>query len=337
MGNFEIPIVLFMFKRVDKLILIIERISEIKPLKIYLIGDGGRTVLEQNEIEESRVIIEKSINWKCEIITHYSSNNIGVYENIANGARWVFKHEKMAIFLEDDNLPELSFFPFCSEMLNKYKDDSRVLWICGTNYLKEYEPEDGSSYVITKNMMPCGWASWASKFLKYYEGDLSLWQDRYIKKRIKSEYLYKPLMKQDISNWNDELMHKEKYNKFISWDYQMSFSQRVHGLYAIVPKYNQITNIGVDLDSIHHGYSYDNVMIRRFCGLPTKPLEFPLKHPKALLIDRQFEIKIAKIITLPWILRQRKYVGRSVKKILGIEIDKSLKEIFLKKFTIKNE
>lgn len=225
-------------------------------------------------------------------------------------------------------MPELSFFPFCEEILERYKNDSRVLWICGTNYLKEYEPKDGSSYVVTKNMMPCGWASWSYKFNVYYDGELLLWKDLYIQERIKKEYPYKPLLYQDIDNWNDELWHKNEFGKFISWDYQMSFTQRVHGLYAIVPKYNQITNIGVDMDSIHHGNSFENEMTRRFCGLPTKSIEFPLKHPKALLIDEKFELLTSKIITLPWKLRTRKALTRSIKRIIGVRMDKSLKDIF---------
>lgn len=328
MQQFQIPIVLFLFKRVDKLIQIIDRISQIQPSKIYLIGDGGRTLDEQAEIENSRKIIEAAITWECEVVKRYAPENIGVYENIAGGAKWVFKYEETAIFLEDDNLPELSFFPFCEEILERYKNDSRVLWICGTNYLKEYEPKDGSSYVVTKNMMPCGWASWSYKFNKYYDGELLLWKDSYIQERIKKEYSYKPLLYQDIDNWNDELWHKNEFGKFISWDYQMSFTQRVHGLYAIAPKYNQITNIGVDMDSIHHGNSFENEMTRRFCGLPTKSIEFPLKHPKALLIDEEFELATSKIITLPWKMRTRKAVTRSIKRIIGMRMDKSLKDIF---------
>ena len=331
MNQFKIPVVLFLFKRADKLLIILDRISQIKPIKLYLIGDGGRTPEEHAEVELIRKRVEANITWQCEVIVHYAPENIGVYNNIAGGAKWVFEREEKAIFLEDDNLPELSFFPFCEEILERYKDDTRVLWICGTNYLKTYEPADRSSYVVTKNMMPCGWASWSSKFLKFYDGELDLWKDPYIQKRIKSELgVYKPLMKQDIGNWNNELYSKDKRGDFYSWDYQMSFTQRVHGMYAIVPKYNQITNIGVDSDSIHGGTSYEHEMTRRFCGLPTLPLEFPLVHPKALLIDTEFELKTAKIITLPLRMRFKSYLSGLIKRILRIDRSQSLTQ------TIKN-
>ncbi|MGL5705831.1 MAG: glycosyltransferase family 2 protein [Tannerellaceae bacterium] len=326
--SFDIPIVLFSFKRVDKLLKIIDRISSISPQNLYIVSDGGRDINEHQEVLACRAAIEKAIVWDCKLTKFYSDTNIGVYENIAGGAKKVFEIEKFAIFLEDDNLPELSFFQFCKEMLYYYEYDSRVLWICGTNYLVDYEPEDKSSYVFTKNMMPCGWASWSDKFLKYYDGDLLLWKNSLLKEKLKNEYIYKPLMFQDFQNWDDELRHKQIYGRYISWDYQMSFSQRVHGVYAIVPKYNQICNIGVDEDSIHKGNSFDNIMIQRFCGLPTKSIEFPLKHPSTVLIDTKFELKVAKIITLPLSLRMRKQFSRIIKKIFRISQEQSLRDVF---------
>jgi hypothetical protein len=330
--RYNIPIVLFSFKRLDKIMLIIERLSIIEPHKLYLISDGGRTLEEHVQIEKNRKKIEECITWKCEFVKRYASKNIGVYENIAGGAKWVFEREECAIFLEDDNLPELSFFPFCEEILELYKEDTRVLWICGTNYLKEYEPADHSSYIVTRHMIPCGWASWKNKFIKFYDGELELLNDPYISNRIRKEKYYKSLMSQNWSDWTNELRRKKEGKSFLSWDYQMSFSMRVHGLMAVVPKYNQITNIGVDAESIHEGFSYESVMTQRFCGIPTRSLEFPLVHPKALLIDEKFELQVAKIVTLPLKLRLKNRISALIKKLLGFEHDTSLKQKLISEY-----
>ena len=157
---FDIPVVLFLFKRIDKPLLVLDRISKVRPKKLYLLSDGGRNHDEHQEVELCRLKIAQAVDWDCEIIKRYASENIGVFENIAGGAKWVFEREKYAIFLEDDNLPEISFFYFCEKLLKHYEDDKRVFWICGTNYLEKYEPVDGSSYLFNKNMMPCGCASW---------------------------------------------------------------------------------------------------------------------------------------------------------------------------------
>ncbi|MFY0727854.1 glycosyltransferase family 2 protein [Pseudomonas sp. NFX15] len=330
MNSFSIPVVLFLFKRIDKPLEIIKQISKIAPAKLYLLSDGGRDEEERLQVSRCREAIEKAITWDCEVVRKYEDNNIGVYSNIAGGARWVFQRESCAIFLEDDNLPEVTFFRFCEDVLARYKEDSRVLWVCGTNYLKNYTPADGSSYVFTKNMMPCGWASWGDKFNKFYDGELDLWQDEYIRERIKDEYLYKKLYYQDRYNLDYELDAKQSRGRFYSWDYQMSFSMRVHNVYAIVPKYNQIKNIGVDSDSTHGGNSLNDVMVERFCGLDTMEMQFPLKHPDALLIDKVFEESVAKTILNPDFFSARSVVSRAVRSVFDIKKTESISS-FLKR------
>lgn len=322
--TFDIPVVVFFFKRVEKTVEIIKRLSVIQPSKIYLLSDGGRDADEKVLVEKCRTEVEKNITWHCDIIKKYADENVGVYENIGEGAKWVFAKEKWAIFLEDDNLPELTFFKFCEDLLYKYENDSRILWICGTNYLKKFSPEDGSSYVFTKHMLPCGWASWSNKFLKFYDGKLTLFNDSVIKDKVSREYDDKKLRNQDRQNWESEFSKINSGKKPASWDYQMSFTLRANNLYGIVPKYNQIRNIGVDQFSIHGGYSLDFVMTNRFCELPTYELEFPLIHPKSLLIDRQFEERTSRIIVYPFSLRLKIFIANKIKKLLGLDIEESI-------------
>lgn len=333
MEQFNIPITLFFFKREEKTLLIIEQIARVKPRKLYLISDGPRNEEERERVLSCREKVESLITWPCEVVRDYALENKGVYNRIGEGAKWVLSREKYSIFLEDDNLPEISFFYFCEDLLSKYENDNRILWICGTNYLKEYYPPDGSSYVFTKHMLPCGWASWANKFGKYYDGELNLWNDPYIKRRIKYEYSNKALFKQDRLCWNMEDERIKRGERPISWDYQMSFTLRVHGLYGIVPCFNQIRNIGVDLDSIHGGSSFDNPMVKRFCGLPTKPMDFPMLHPKVVLPDNIFEKRTAKIILYP--LKQRIIIslGIILKKIFRIEQREPLLKTLKKRIT----
>lgn len=324
MEQFDIPVALFIFKRSEKAVLIINQISKIAPKKLYLIGDGPRNETEKAEVESCRKTIENAITWDCEIIRYYSDNNRGVYENIAGGAKWVFEREQTAIFLEDDNFPEVTFFNYCRELLKKYEKDSKILWICGTNYLESYEPEDGSDYVFTKLMLPCGWASWASKFLKYYDGNLELYSDPILLNKVKSSYSNSLLLRQNLMSWEMEYERITRGDKPISWDFQMAFSIRVHGLYGIAPKYNQIRNIGIDIHATHGTGSPKNTMVKRFCEIPTHELSFPLKDPKAVLIDNTFERRTEKIIILPWKVRAKSIIGRIIKKTLGIPVDKKL-------------
>lgn len=329
---FDIPIVVFIFKRVDKSALIIQRLSEIAPQKIYIIADGARNVEEEALVLQCRNKVEENITWPCEIIKNYASHNRGVFENIAGGARWVFEREETAIFLEDDNFPALSFFPFCKEMLEKYKDNQQILWICGSNYLIKSSFPNGASYGFTQNMLPCGWASWSKKFNRYYQADFNLWNNQEIRKRIKKLKYSHALKRQEQRTWESELHNKQKMGRYISWDYQMSFSLRSQNLLGIIPKYNQIKNIGVDLDSIHGGSSMELEMTSRFCENQIYELEFPLKHPDCIALNPKFEKKLGDLILYP--LKNRIYstIVRCIKKCFGKKIYESLRHRFVQFF-----
>lgn len=325
MKQFNIPIALFLFKRAEKTAIIIDQIEKIHPRKLYLIADGPRTPKEKEETDKCRKTVEEHITWNCSVIKNYSEINRGVYENIANGAKWVFSKEPFCIFLEDDNFPELSFFQYCEELLYRYMNDSRILWICGTNYLKEYQPEDNSDYVYTKLMLPCGWASWANKFCKFYDGEMNLYRDKAIREKIKNEYKNKALYHQDKDNYDRVIYEIDNQQRIFSWDYQMAFALRINNLYGIAPKYNQIKNIGADTNSIHGGKSMDIEMTSRFCEIPTKELSFPLKHPKALMIDDKFEKMTERIIVAPIKDRLKYSIINTIKYILRINKQDSLK------------
>lgn len=321
--RFNIPVAVFLFKR-TKVTHVIDQIAKIQPTKIYLLGDGPRTDEERSEVEFCRMQAEKHITWDCEIIKNYADQNRGVYRNIAEGASWVFEREKQAIFLEDDNLPSLSFFPYCQELLEKYEGDTRVLWICGTNYMQQYTPLDGSDYVYTQLMLPCGWASWADKFNRFYDGKMDLYRESSIRKGIKNLYRNKTLYKHDYPTWDKVLRDVDSGRQPISWDYQMAFSLRVNNLYGVAPRVNLIKNIGADSDSIHGGVSMNNIMTARFCEVPTFELNFPLKHPKVLMIDQVFEKKTEEIIILPLKYRIKGRLIKIIKRILRIDQDQSL-------------
>lgn len=323
-NQFNIPVVLFIFKRSDTVLRIINVLSKIQPQKIYLLSDEGRNEDEKKIVADTRTNVENSINWECEIIKNYALENRGVYKNIGEGAKWVFEREKKAIFLEDDNLPEETFFKYCEELLEKYENNSKILWICGTNYLEKYDSK--YSYMFTQHLLPCGWASWKEKFLKYYDGNLLNYRKEQYMSNFISSYKSKRLLKQRKISIEGEIYRKEKFNKYASWDYQMLFSIRSNNMYGISPKYNQIRNIGIDEFSTHGGTSLQMELTKRFCEIPTHKLEFPLIHPDNIEIDEKYEKKITNILLFPLDLRIKMKIVFFIKKILGISKYDSLSE-----------
>ena len=326
---FDIPIVLFMFRRTSGFRSIIEQIKKIRPQKIYLIADGPRNDSEIQECNNCRRFVENLIDWKCEIVRNYAKTNRGVLENIGLGARWVFEHEEKAIFLEDDNYPEDSFFMYCKELLNKYEKEERVLWICGTNYITDMELE--TSYVFTQHLLPCGWASWSKKFLRYYDAELTSLQDQAKLRTFKNSYDNKKLMKQQLRSVERTKYLIETDRRQSSWDYQMIYSLRANNLLGIAPTKNQIKNIGADNFSIHGGTSTKLVMTDRFCLVNTAKLSFPLIHPDNIEINCSFEKKIGEIILLPLSERLKNVAGTIAKKVLRMNKNESFAEYLKKK------
>jgi len=326
--SFKIPIGLFIFKRHDLLLQIIERLSYIKPEKIYLISDGPRNSTEEKEVMKTRKIAEKNITWECDIIKIYNHKNVGVIDNIGKGAIQVFQNEKSAIFLEDDNLPNITFFRFCQEMLERYFDIPQIGWVCGTNYLEDSTNILDESYTFTKQLLPCGWASWSHKFLQFYDINLDRFNESYeLKRRLRKTYLNRNLFPQQYYNFRKTKYMIMTQRSRSSWDYQMAFSIRINNLYGICPAVNLIKNIGVDSRSTHGGTSMTKTMTNRFCRMQDIPIIFPLTHPKEIKINILFERKISNIISIPTGKVLLIYVFRFLKKIFGINEYKSINEI----------
>jgi hypothetical protein len=325
---FDIPVVLFLFKRSNTLEKIIERLRKVKPQKIYLLADGARNEEEINEIIKCRNLAEHLIDWECQIIKNYAEKNKGVIENIGNGAKWVLKQEPWAIFLEDDNLPEVSFFKFCKEMLIKYKDDNRIMWVCGTNYLGKYDTE--YSYMFTRHLLPCGWASWSQKFLENYDIYLDTLKSDKKLNIFYNTYTSKRLLEQQIYSIKRTKYLIDKNKSKASWDYQMLFSIRSNNLFGISPSVNLIKNIGVDNYSIHGGNTFKNKMVQRFCGMNSYELIFPLKHPHKVEIDLVYEKKIGKILLMPIKERIQRKIATMIKPILGLNPYDSFREYISK-------
>jgi len=319
---FDVPVVLFLFKRKDAALRVLERIAAVRPFRLYLLADQGRDDAERELVRAVREAVDAYVAanfaYGCEIIRDYAKENRGVYRNIGEGALRVFDKEKRAIFLEDDNLPEVSFFKYCKEMLEKYEDEERVLWVCGTNYLGD--GGESGSYAFTRHMLPCGWASWGHKFTKYYDGEFSLLRrDSNTLKNLRKNFETGRLYKMVADRWRAELALVQRGEQPSSWDYQMYLTLRYYNLLGVAPMVNQIRNIGVDAFSAHGGVSMDNIMTRRYCGMDSYPLKFPLRGPDVVAPDAALEKKLERIIVYPWWLRVRIRIGQVMRfaKIKG--------------------
>lgn len=260
------PIAFFFFNRPDTAYQVFECIKGAQPEKLYLISDGPRASRdgEKEKVEALRAEIESRIDWDCEVIKDYAPENMGCHKRIASGITNVFKQEETAIILEDDVYVRPSFFPFCEELLERYKDTEEIFFISGANVYQDYRPDD--SYIITKFPSIWGWATWKRAWDKYTDNPDDWFE---MKKHNPLHWYYGRFLGNVLSKYFEDAY----VGKIDTWDYQWEASRmKYHGL-GIVPTLNMMENIGFNRDDSTHtngGSIYD------FTSYET---EFPLKHP----------------------------------------------------------
>lgn len=275
--NFETPILLIVFNRLDTTIQVFEKIKKLKPQKLYISSDGGRNKIEINEVEKIRDYCLKSINWKCEVKTKYNTSNLGCKIAVSSAITWLFSHESRGIILEDDCVPSMGFFNFCQELLIKYEFDKRIWHIGGYKHPKL--EKDNYSYNFSKYTMVWGWATWADRWKSY---DIEL-----------NEYKSNPKLIDDYSFFDNRLVNLDRKHilnlllseKLNTWDYQWNYTVRINNGLAIRPSENLIQNIGFQNNPTHDFKNQNDLMMNN-----TSKLNFPLKHPENIMIYRLNDI-----------------------------------------------
>ncbi len=264
---FDIPILFIIFNRLDTAERVFAEIKKQQPKRLYIAADGPRAN-KPGEAEKCQKVrdLAKQVDWDCELKTLFREKNYGCGRAVSGAISWFFENEEMGIILEDDCLPHPDFFPYCRELLIKYKDDDRIGIVSGDNLQFGIKYGD-ASYYFSAYANIWGWASWRRTWQGY---------DLYLKDYQLAEF--KKNIEMYFSSWcerqvwrNKFLVMKKQGNN--TWDYQFSFYNWRHHRLNIVPNTNLISNIGFNADSTHTGSVADPNS-----NLPTAAI-MPLTHP----------------------------------------------------------
>lgn len=269
------PVAFFVFNRPDVTRIVFEAIARAQPETLLVIADGPRSLSEQERCLQVRAIIDE-VDWPCRVVTEYSKVNLGCKKRLSSGLDWVFSQCEEAIILEDDCVPEASFFPFCEQMLARYRVDSRVMMVTGTNYLLD-QLDVPESYIFSRYYSVWGWATWKRAWALY---DISLinWDQQKAQKQIHSFYSQSYMQASVAAGF--DLVHQ---NKIDTWDIQWSYSCLFNSGLCVVPKVNLISNIGT---VGHHSSERDRNHHKPVFALNT----VPMIHPAQMFPDQRYEI-----------------------------------------------
>ena len=243
---FDTPILYLIFNRPDLTEITFPSICNVKPKKLFIAADGPRTGNPDDELncKIARQYVLSKIDWDCEVQTLFRDENLGCGKAVSSAISWFFSNVDEGIILEDDCLPDESFFKFCSILLDRYKNDEQIMHIGGNNFQFGIKRGDGDYYYSILGHI-WGWATWRRAW-KHYEFNLVSANP------ISEESFYRAFNQNDLFiNYYKGLFKDVANNKIDTWDYQWFYTiLRIQG-FAICPNINLVENIGFDKNATH--------------------------------------------------------------------------------------
>lgn len=274
-AQLETPVALVLFRRPARTRRVFEAIRQVRPKRLFLIADGPRSgdAEESRGCEAARAAVA-DVDWRCEVTRDFAVENIGLKHRLPSGLDRVFREVDRAIVLEDDCLPERSFFRFCDELLVRYAEDERVMHVAGSQLLRD-PPAWGASYHFSRYVHIWGWATWRRAW-RHFDVELRQWSG-----------LRRDEREQRLSSmFADE--SERRYWRYVwdgspeieNWDAQWSYALLARRGLAVNPNRNLISNIGFGTDATN--------AIEDPFGIGGRALEgirFPLEHPASVKPD----------------------------------------------------
>ena len=281
MPNWQLqtPVAFIIFNRPDTTERVFAEIARVKPPKLLVVADGPRAGRsgETEKCIATRAIIDR-VDWDCEVLTNLSAVNLGCKRRVSSGIDWVFEQVEEAIILEDDCLPDPTFFRFCEEMLERYRNDQRIGVISGDNFQFGRRRND-DSYYFSKYVHIWGWASWRDRWAGSYDVEMAKWP------RIREGAWLADILgdAREATYWA-KIFERVYGGEIDTWDYQWVFANWLEGRLTVLPAVNLISNIGFDANATHTTGGSD------LANLETQSLRFPLKHPVGVFRNMQADM-----------------------------------------------
>ena len=270
------PVLFLIFNRPDTTKRVFESIREAKPSRLYIAADGPRKgKIGELELCTLTREITNEVDWNCEVKTLFRENNLGCKVAVSSAINWFFENEEEGIILEDDCLPNQSFFMFCQTLLNYYRDNEKVMHIGGANFQGGIKRGDGSYYFSKYNHI-WGWATWKSAW-KNYNISMQIYSPE------KTTHLLRSIFdtKREITYW-EKIFSDVVAEKINTWDYQWTYNIWSNNGVAILPNKNLVRNIGFNADATHTA-SEDIMSIG---NIPLEEIDI-IVHPQTIFVDKE--------------------------------------------------
>lgn len=235
---------------------------------MLVVADGPKSDRTDDAEKCGKVIdLIKSIDWPADVEWNVAPTNMGLRARIQNGLTWAFGRVEEAIVLEDDCVPHPSFFPFCAELLDRYRNNPQIALICGSSF--QFDADCGpASYFFSRYPLMWGWATWRRTWERY-DPDIDEWANLRRTSWL-ADYLGDPLAAAYWRNIFDKVSAG-----LDTWDFQMNFLCWRQDLLAVQPAHSMIANVGFGPDA-----TFTRETDTVFSRIPVREMQFPLIHPE---------------------------------------------------------
>lgn len=275
--SFQTPVLFLIYNRPELTKQVFEAIKKVRPSKLFIAADGPKPqYADQADRCNLTRQIATQVDWECDVKTLFRDQNLGCGKAVSRAITWFFDHVTEGIILEDDCLPTPDFFRFCSDLLQRYRFDNRVMEIGGNSFCPVQEADN--SYSFSNHNMIWGWATWRRAW-NLYDFEMSYYP------QLKQTGALKTLFKfYEEAEWLTQAFERSYNNNNLTWDYQWEFSRRINSGLTIVPSKNLVRNIGLGIDATH---TFDPN--GPGSKLKAESMSFPLVHPDYVMVDESTE------------------------------------------------
>ncbi|MCB0769798.1 MAG: hypothetical protein KDC00_05265 [Flavobacteriales bacterium] len=300
------------FKRYDTARLVMEAVRSARPPRLYFACDGPRNEAEKERTDRVRTLVEL-VDWPCEVHTLFHEKNKGTKYGMVENMDWFFSQEAEGIVLEDDIVPDQSFFRFAQELLERYRDDERIWAIIGNNLATGGEVKDPRGYWFMAHGYGAysGWAGWRRSWERF-DVDMKDWPEVRDSKRFDPWFLSSGERKEALhlleATWDGRIAG--------AWDYQFDYAKMKAGAVNIIPNVNLCRNVGFGEDATH---SVDRRDPRNQEHLHSA--EWPLEHPVEITVDTERNLAYFNAYVRPPLFRRFK---STLKGLLPDAVDEAI-------------
>lgn len=276
----QAPIVIIIFKRPDCVRELISKLRILRPPRIYVIADGARPDRpeERAACEAARAEI-KRIDWECDVERIYEDMNLGCANRVSSGITEVLRREERIIILEEDCIPDPSFFKYCNELLQMYRSDERVMAVTGQSpFCAGTSPSSAEpSYFFSRYALCWGWATWRRAW-KHYDHEMGAWPRLGADGAAQLRAILEGNV--PLTRYWAKRFERVYRGEVDSWAYRWTLSCWARGGLVAVPRRNLVQNVGFDNELSTHTRRQ-----HRYLSLPAGTMPFPLRHPDLVVRD----------------------------------------------------